>query len=114
MEVAKRLEDIEAEIHVMVMLRRMRPTHEIAKDASILILHISETGLKIHEFPDRGIATITYFKLEKEHPKDDIVLVTADTFDSIRTAYRNYFSDVEDFVRHIDDGCRSLKSSSYG
>ncbi len=113
-EVAKRLEDIESDIHVMVMLRRMRPSQETAKDASVLILHISEHGLKIHEFSDRGSATATYFKLEKEFPKDDIVLVTADTFDSIRTAYRNYFSDVEEFVRHIDDGCRSLKSSSHG
>jgi hypothetical protein len=60
----------------------------------------------------QSAATATYFKLEKEHPKDDIVLVNADTFDSIRTAYRNYFSDVNEFVKYIDGGCQELKSSS--
>jgi hypothetical protein len=48
--------------------------------------------------------------MEKQHPGDDIVLVNADTFDSIRTAYRNYFSDVTEFLRYIDDGCDALRS----
>jgi hypothetical protein len=112
---ANRLEDIEADIHVMVMLRRMRPSQETARDASVLILQIAEDGdLRIHEFSGQSDATAMYFKLEKEHPKDDIVLVNADTFESIRMAYRNYFSDVDEFVRFIDDGCRELKSSPDG
>jgi putative GTP pyrophosphokinase len=114
-ELANRLEDIEADIHVMVMLRRMRPSQETARDASVLILQIAEDGdLRIHEFSGQSDATAMYFKLEKEHPKDDIVLVNADTFESIRMAYRNYFSDVDEFVRFIDDGCRELKSSPDG
>jgi putative GTP pyrophosphokinase len=112
-EVAKRLEDIDSDIHVMVMLRKMRPSRETAKDASVLILQIAEDGeLRIREFSGQSAATVMYFKLEKEHPKDDIVLVNADTFESIRTAYRNYFSDVDEFVKFIDVGCRELKSSS--
>ena len=111
-EVATKLEDIDGEIHVMAMLRRVRPSEETAGDASALILQMAPSGeLKIHEFPNRAAATSSLFKLEKEHPSDDIVLVTADTFESIRTSYRNYFSDVKEFVRFIDDGCRLLKSA---
>ena len=56
-EVAKRLEDIEADIHVMVMLRRMRPSQETAKDASVLILQIAEDGeLRIHQFSGQRAA----------------------------------------------------------
>lgn len=112
-QVADRLEEIDSEIHVMAMLRKMRPNEERAGDASALILQMTEVGeLKIHEFPNRAAATSALFKLEKEHPKDDIVLVTADTFESIRTSYRNYFSDVKEFVRLVEDGCRILRKAT--
>jgi len=111
-EVADKLEEIDSEIHVMAMLRKMRPSEERAGDASALILQMTPPGeLQIHEFPNKAAATSALFKLEKEHPKDDIVLVTADTFESIRTSYRNYFSDVKEFVRLVDDGCRALRKS---
>jgi len=114
-EVAGKLAEIDAEIHVMALLRGIRPSEETAADASALILHMSKSGeLKIHEFPNRAAATSELFKLEKEHPLDNIVLVTADTFESIRTSYRNYFSDVNEFVRLVDDGCVALKGHPAG
>jgi hypothetical protein len=36
------------------------------------------------------------------------VLVKGDTAADIRLAYKNYFSDPDDFVRYVEAGCRRL------
>jgi GTP pyrophosphokinase len=51
-----------------------------------------------------------YFELEKKYPEDDIVLVKADTFAEIRSAYRNYFSDTNEFLRLVREGCDVLSN----
>jgi hypothetical protein len=51
-----------------------------------------------------------YFELEKKYPEDDIVLVKADTFVEIRSAYRNYFSDTNEFLRLVREGCDVLSN----
>ena len=38
----------------------------------------------------------------------DVVLVKGDTGADIRTAYKNYFSDPDDFVRYVERGCQRL------
>jgi len=112
-EVSRNLRNIDGDIKIMAMLRQMPTSGEDAQDAKEFILHMSEGGgLTIHEFQGQGAATAAYFKLEKDYPGDDIVMVRADTFASIRSAYRNYFSDVTEFIRFIDDGCRALESSA--
>ena len=109
--VAHRLEEIDSETHLLSMLRRAQPSRLQAADESALLLQIgADSILKIHEYANMNKATAEYFKFEKEFPRDDIVLVNADTFASIRTTYRNYFRDVGDFVTFIDEGCRALKA----
>ena len=52
-----------------------------------------------------------YFKLEKEMPSANIVLVTSNDkkfANSIKNAYRNYFADATDFTKYIDDGIKIL------
>ncbi|HLW07178.1 MAG TPA: hypothetical protein VKY45_06395, partial [Marinilabiliaceae bacterium] len=48
------------------------------------------------------------FKLEKEVPHVDIVLVKADTSDEVRLAFKNYFSDARDFIELLEEGCQKL------
>jgi hypothetical protein len=36
------------------------------------------------------------------------VLVRADTSEEVRLAFRNYFSDARDFIKHVEDGCTKL------
>ena len=109
-DLVRRFEEIDGEIHLMVLLRRTYPTGEqSAPGESELVLQIGQNGLTIHQFGTKREATGAYFRLEKEFPKDDVVLVSADTFDFIRSAYRNYFQDVREFVRIVDEACRALK-----
>jgi hypothetical protein len=60
----------------------------VAADGA-LVLHIGHEGLRIHQYESRDEAVAAYFDLEKKHSQDNLVMVNADTFSAIRTAY-NY------------------------
>lgn len=115
MEVAAAFEAVESKLHLMPVMRRMQPSEETSsgRSSEVFILQIgSDQSLKIHEYPNRGAAAPAYFKLEKDHPGDDIVLVTAESFSEMRDTFRNYFYDVREFVRLVDEGRKALKSRS--
>ena len=114
-EVAQAFEAVEEKLHLMPVMRRMQPNEEMpgGPGTEVFILQIGkDQSLKVHEYPNRGAAAPAYFKLEKEHPKDDIVLVTAESFAEMRDTFRNYFYDVREFVRLVDEGCKVLRSQN--
>lgn len=106
---------LEAEINVIRMLKGL--VHAIYDERKYsggnMILQFSHSGLQIHEVGGDKDATTEYFRLEKENPDDDIVLVNADTFDEIRSAYRNYFSDPSEFLDYINRGCVALGGKKF-
>jgi len=108
-ELIERFDALDAEIHLIRMLRGLHTVYEGPVNGGNFILHFSADGrLQIHEPANADDAATEYFRLEKANPKDDIVLVNADTFAEIRSAYRNYFSDPQDFLRLVDAGHRIL------
>lgn len=63
----------------------------------------NETDLQIFTFASVPQAIAAYDDLEKElDGKADVVLVRADNFENMRTAFRNYFADTTEFVSNID------------
>ena len=69
----------------------------------------SEAGdLEVRTFRDATDALRALFTREREMPGTDIVLVRADTTEEVRLAFRNYFTDAQDFIRLIDKGCEQL------
>lgn len=74
---------------------------------SILIFDPSGE-LEIKTYRDAPEALRALFQLEKEHPGKDIVLVRADTTEDVRFAFKNYFSDAQDFVHLVEEGCQIL------
>lgn len=67
----------------------------------ILILDYSRRKMRIRSFETKNveIATDIYNRLEDELKSDkNIVLVSASSFDSLRAAYPNYFTDIQEFV----------------
>jgi putative GTP pyrophosphokinase len=110
-ELVGRFAEIDSEIHLMAFFRGLQPSTNVAADG-VLILHMAKNGqLKIYEYSAKPEAMAAYFDLEKKFPGDNIVLVNADTFAAIRTAYSNYFSDVLEFVRLVDNGCKALEKA---
>lgn len=73
------------------------------------ILNFAEDGsLDVKSYRDATDALRALFELERKFPKNDIVLVRADTSDEVRLAFRNYFSDASEFIRLIEAGCTKI------
>lgn len=69
-----------------------------------------KNSLRVETFDSVNCAIARYETLEKELAgKADIVLVRSDTSEAIRYAFRNYYSDVNDFLTYIDEGCVTLQ-----
>ena len=68
--------------------------------ADHIILHIAakDQKLTLHQYDLELEAQTKLIALEKEFPDDDIVLVGAKTIEEVMSAFRNYFSDVRDFL----------------
>jgi putative GTP pyrophosphokinase len=68
-------------------------------------LEKAEDSLRVETFDSVNRAITRYEALEKELAgKADIVLVRSNTPEAIRDAFRNYYSDVNDFLTYIDEG----------
>ena len=75
------------------------------------ILIFGQNGdLQVKAYRDATDALNALFSLEKENPSLDIVLVRADTADEVREAFRNYFSDAQDFIDLVENGCAILSN----
>ncbi len=100
---------IEKELSLLKTLRSLRAVKEqaTANRNAILIFSKSEK-LEIRTYSLATEALRDLFKLEKEMPEHDIVLVKADKSEDIRLAFKNYFSDANDFVKLIEKGCQGL------
>ena len=73
----------------------------------------SQTGeLEIKTYRDAPEALRALFQLEKENPGKDIVLVKADTSEEVRFAFKNYFSDAQDFINLVEKGCQIMSGVS--
>jgi putative GTP pyrophosphokinase len=106
-ELVRRFNEIDGEIHLMGLLRSLNEIHDEGRAGNV-ILQFSGDKLTMHPVKNIVRATEQYFQLEKANPGDDIVLVHADTFDEIRNAYRNYFSDTDQFVAYVAQAIQDL------
>lgn len=81
---------------------------------AILIIHSDADGklqnLEVRTFPSMSSAISQYEELEREYAETnaDIVLVRSGSSEGIREAFRNYFSDVNDFVSLVTKACECL------
>jgi putative GTP pyrophosphokinase len=64
--------------------------------------------LQVRAFTDEKQALKELFDMERETPENDVVLVRANSAAEVRLAFRNYFSDAQDFIRLIGAGCKEL------
>ena len=72
----------------------------------LLALNYSEMTVSISSFKKNQVdlATRIYNEAEKNHNDNvDIVLVSANSFDTVRTAYPNYFTDISKFTSLMKD-----------
>lgn len=108
-EVVQKFLAFDAELSLLTMLSGLNTASaEVSENRnSILIFHES-SELEVRTYRSATEALTALFKLEKELPGTDIVLVKADTSEEVRFAFKNYFSDARDFIHLVEDGCQRL------
>jgi hypothetical protein len=100
---------LDQELKLLKTLQGLNSIDSIVSTNRNSILIFSPSGeLEIKTYRDAPEALRALFQLEKEHPDKDIVLVRADTTEEVRFAFKNYFSDAQDFVRLVEEGCQIL------
>lgn len=117
-ELVARFNKIEEEIKLLKQLKTIKILQLNSQDIdfnnqNIILMH-DETQKKIfvRSFDSLPKARKEYFKLEENYGDSrDIVLVRTPSQDSLRQAYKNYFSDTKDFTRLIMAGIDSLFKS---
>jgi ppGpp synthetase/RelA/SpoT-type nucleotidyltranferase len=109
LEVVERFLELDNEINLIRTLKGINSTDKEITQNKNAILIFKETGeLEVRTYRDATDALKALFKLEKEIPHTDIVLVKADTSDEVRLAFKNYFSDAHDFIELLESGCQKL------
>jgi putative GTP pyrophosphokinase len=80
----------------------------VSKNRNSILIFSQSGELEIRTYRDATEALRELFKLEKEHPGQDIVLVKVDTSEEVRVAFKNYFSDAKDVISLVERGCQIL------
>lgn len=108
-EVVKDFLKLNHELNLLKTLQGLNSADTIVSTNRNSILIFSPSGeLEIKTYRDAPEALRALFQLEKEHPGKDIVLVKADTSEEVRFAFKNYFSDAQDFISLVEDGCQIM------
>jgi len=103
---------LDSELNLMSMLRGLRSVKSTFSMKRNAILIISKDNkLEVKTYRDAPSALRALFELERDNPGKDVVLVKADTSEEVRTAFKNYFSDANEFIKLIDGGCKKLQVS---
>lgn len=109
-EVLEEFLKLDSELSLLQTLRGLNQAKNEVTDKKNAILIFSETGdLEIKSYRYATDALRALLELEKQFPKNDIVLVRADSSEEVRLAFRNYFSDAREFIRLIDSACSKLE-----
>lgn len=111
-ELVNKFKAIDTEVRLLSQLRNLRIASErynVLKQNIILVHSEKDQKLEVHSYDTLPYAQMKYFQLEKQLGDNyDIVLVRAPSQESLRQAYKNYFSDTKDFTRLIDSGIDKL------
>lgn len=106
-EVLRRFMELDNELGLLVLLRGLNAADSVVSANRNVILIFGEK-LEVRSFANATEAIQALFELEKANPGKDIVLVRADTSEDVRNAFRNYFSDAQEFIDLVEAGCRVL------
>ncbi|MEO7503736.1 MAG: hypothetical protein ABIT69_00965 [Sphingomicrobium sp.] len=120
-ELVTRFEEFDAKTHLMGLfseLKRNEGGFDLTS-SSILIFYYgtddeSEGRLETKTFDSVNAAIQEYNRLEEQlSDQADIVLVGSRSGEAIKSAYRNYFSDAEEFVSLMKDGIAMLEANAF-
>ena len=101
--------ELDKEINLLGRLKGLNISEtELNENKNAILIFKDTDELDVRTYRDSTDALRALFKLEKEVPHEDIVLVKADSSQEVRLAFKNYFSDARDFIEYVETGCEKL------
>ncbi len=95
---------LDSELHLIRNFTGLNSAEsEATANRNTILIFKPDGELEAFSYKNETDALRELFRLERENPLLDVVLVKADTNEEIRMAFRNYFSDAKDFVRLLAD-----------
>lgn len=108
-EVLSDFKQLNKELGLMNMLNKVNEQNiEIGKKKNTILIYNDNEELMIKTYRDSGDAIKALFRLEKEYPTYDIVLVKADQEEDIKMAFKNYFNDAKEFITLLNEGMKII------
>ncbi|NUZ05979.1 RelA/SpoT domain-containing protein [Piscinibacter koreensis] len=86
-------------------------TEEVSQNKNMILMFLSSYEVQIFNLSSEQDAMDSLFELETRYPDRDIVLVRADSTDSVRLAFQNYFSDATEFIQFVETGVAQLSAA---
>ena len=114
-ELVEEFQRLDEEIHVIPLLIDLGVHKWIgdrSKSERVILQITKDNELKLHEFDLELEASKRLLELEKEFPDDNIVLVGAETVAEVMSAFRNYFNDVNTFLKLFYAAREELKNTA--
>lgn len=108
-EVVNNFVTINEELGLLKLFKQVNSRNiELGKRKNTILIYNEKEELHIKTYRDSGDAIKALFRLEKEFPDFDIVLVKADKESDIKMAFKNYFSDAKEFIKLLESGIKEL------
>lgn len=108
-EVVRRFLALDDELGLMATLRGLNAkSSDGTKYQNMILIIRPDTPVEVRPYRDATDAMRELFKLERQFPAFDIVLVRAESSEEVRIAFRNYFTDAREFIRLVEKGCEKL------
>lgn len=111
-ELLKEINDLNQKHHIIDTLNALSKTIKVNISSNdkkieyyVLALNYKERYVNVYGYSKGNIdhATFVYNQLESRMTNDEnIVLVSADSIDSLKSAYQNYFADIHTFISIIN------------
>ncbi len=104
-----KFDQVNDEIHLVRTLTGLNSAETVStENRNSILIFKGDGSLEVRSFKEAPDALRELFRIEKESPDLDVVLVKADTNEEIRMAFKNYFSDAKDFIRLLTEGMEIL------
>ena len=108
-DLLSKFNNIDSELGLLRMLKGLTAANMVvASNKNAILIFSPDQKLEVRPYKNAPKALQALFDFEKSMPGSDVVLVKATSSEDMRLAFKNYFSDAQDFIERIEQGCKQL------
>ena len=108
-EIVDEFRRLDKSLNLIRTLKGLNLANELVKQhKNVILIFSTNNQLEMRTYYNTTQAITALFELERTYPEKDIVLVSGERSEDIRFAFKNYFSDAQEFVQFVSSGLKKL------